>query len=47
MMLGVAKTKSVFTEQKAVWSDGGYATKEKDKTPPNYCQNCGAKMNSQ
>lgn len=24
--------------------DDGYATKEKDKTPPNYCQNCGAKM---
>ncbi len=22
----------------------GYATKERDKTPPNYCQNCGAKM---
>ena len=24
--------------------EDGYATKEKDKTPPNYCQNCGAKM---
>lgn len=24
--------------------DDGYATKEKDKTPPNYCGNCGAKM---
>jgi hypothetical protein len=24
--------------------DDGYATKEKDKTPPNFCQNCGAKM---
>lgn len=22
----------------------GYATREKDNTPPNYCQNCGAKM---
>ena len=24
--------------------DDGYATKEQDVTPPNYCQNCGAKM---
>lgn len=24
--------------------DDGYATKEKDETPPNYCQNCGNKM---
>lgn len=24
--------------------DDGYATKERDKTPPNYCPNCGAKM---
>lgn len=24
--------------------DDGYATKERDNTPPNYCQNCGAKM---
>ena len=24
--------------------DDGYATKEKDQTPPNYCGNCGAKM---
>lgn len=24
--------------------DDGYATKVRDKTPPNYCQNCGAKM---
>lgn len=24
--------------------DDGYATKEKDKKRPNYCQNCGAKM---
>lgn len=24
--------------------DDGYATKGEDKTPPNYCQNCGAKM---
>lgn len=24
--------------------DDGYATKKRDKTPPNYCQNCGAKM---
>lgn len=24
--------------------EDGYAMKEKDNTPPNYCQNCGAKM---
>ena len=24
--------------------DDGYATKERDKTPPNFCPNCGAKM---
>ncbi len=24
--------------------DDGYATKGEDETPPNYCQNCGAKM---
>jgi len=24
--------------------DDGYATKARDKTPPNYCPNCGAKM---
>jgi hypothetical protein len=24
--------------------DDGYATKGKDETPPNYCGNCGAKM---
>lgn len=24
--------------------DDGYATKDKDKTPPNYCQNCGARL---
>lgn len=24
--------------------DDGYATKYKDKTPPNYCGNCGAKL---
>ena len=24
--------------------DDGYATKGKDLIPPNYCQNCGAKM---
>jgi hypothetical protein len=24
--------------------DDGYATKERDNTPPNYCPNCGAKM---
>jgi rubrerythrin len=24
--------------------DDGYATKERDKTPPNYCPNCGATM---
>ena len=24
--------------------DDGYATKEKDEILPNYCQNCGAKM---
>ncbi len=27
--------------------DDGYATKGKDKTPPNYCQNCGAKMDGE
>lgn len=25
--------------------EDGYATKEKDHTPSNYCSNCGAKMN--
>ncbi len=24
--------------------DDGYATKEKDETPPNYCGNCGANL---
>lgn len=24
--------------------DDGYATKGQDKTPPNYCGNCGAKL---
>ena len=24
--------------------DDGYATKERDNTPTNYCPNCGAKM---
>ena len=24
--------------------DDGYATKERDITPPNYCPNCGARM---
>ncbi len=27
--------------------DNGYATKEKDETPPNYCGNCGAKMDGE
>ena len=27
--------------------DDGYAVKERDETKPNYCQNCGAKMDGE